>query len=113
MKGDDDYMKEEAPIKENMPNIENNLKESEEDRDKLFFEELKKMNEEEKLKETQIEEKTTGLDKILWSEIGFKERYYTEKFKISPQDFPEFKAQIQQAYVEALCWNFAYYYKGL
>jgi len=46
------------------------------------------------------------------SEIGYKERYYTEKFKINPQDFPEFKAQIQQAYVESLCWTFAYYYKG-
>ena len=46
-------------------------------------------------------------------EIGYKQRYYFEKFKIHPRDFMEFKMHIQQAYVEGLCWLFAYYYKGL
>ena len=55
-----------------------------------------------------IEEKDT----LLLGEIGYKERYYNEKFKIFPQDFPEFKILIKQAYIEALCWVFAYYYKG-
>lgn len=43
---------------------------------------------------------------------NYKEKYYQRKFKISPQDYPELKSQIKRSYVEALCWNFAYYYKG-
>lgn len=44
---------------------------------------------------------------------GFKETYYFEKFKVLPHEFPEFKKLIRKAYCEALCWVFAYYYKGI
>jgi 5'-3' exoribonuclease 2 len=51
-------------------------------------------------------------DDLRLGDSGFKRRYYGDKFKIGPDDFPEFRGLIQQSYVEALCWIFAYYYKG-
>ena len=52
-------------------------------------------------------------DDLRLGEQGFKRRYYWDKFKITSDDFPEFRNLIQQAYIEGLCWVFAYYYKGL
>ena len=31
---------------------------------------------------------------------------------MTPRDFPFFKKQIKQAYIEGLQWTFAYYFKG-
>lgn len=31
---------------------------------------------------------------------------------MSPRDFLEFKEAVQRSYIEALVWNFSYYYKG-
>jgi len=42
----------------------------------------------------------------------FKQQYYFQKFKVTPEEFPEFRKLIAKAYCEALCWIFAYYYKG-
>ena len=42
----------------------------------------------------------------------YKQKYYFEKFKVMPHELPEFRKLIQKAYCEALCWIFAYYYKG-
>lgn len=44
--------------------------------------------------------------------LSVKQEFYEQKFKMTPRDFPMFKQQIKQAYVEALCWTYAYYYKG-
>ncbi|KAI8331148.1 XRN 5'-3' exonuclease N-terminus-domain-containing protein [Chlamydoabsidia padenii] len=46
----------------------------------------------------------------LW-ENGWKERYYTLKFGLRPEDRAEIN-DVVKSYCEGLCWVFAYYYKG-
>lgn len=45
--------------------------------------------------------------------MSCKEKFYTEKFRIEPCDFTEFRCRISQAYLEALAWIALYYYKGV
>ena len=56
-------------------------------------------------------------DKIKLGETGWKERYYMEKFHVSPdvnnkQALYDLKEKIKQYYIEGLCWVFEYYYNG-
>ena len=52
------------------------------------------------------------MDKILFGTAGWKERYYLEKFHVSGEaETKDFCKQIKQAYIEGLCWVYAYYYK--
>lgn len=44
--------------------------------------------------------------------LGYKERWYKEKFGVEAKDHLEFIRGIRRSYAEALCWNYAYYYKG-
>ena len=55
-------------------------------------------------------------DKIKLGETGWKDRYYMEKFHVSPnvnnQALIDLKQKIKQYYIEGLCWVFEYYYNG-
>lgn len=52
-----------------------------------------------------------NLDTVrLWSP-GYRERYYEQKFKVSPDDL-EFRKKVADAYVEGLCWVLLYYFQG-
>lgn len=46
----------------------------------------------------------------LW-EPGYADRYYEQKFKVSPDDI-EFRHKVARAYVEGLCWATLYYFQG-
>ncbi|KIW46953.1 uncharacterized protein PV06_02571 [Exophiala oligosperma] len=46
----------------------------------------------------------------LW-ESGYAERYYEQKFHVSPDDF-EFRHKVARSYVEGLCWVLLYYFQG-
>ena len=47
----------------------------------------------------------------LW-EPGARERYYTSKFGIGPEEVDAMAQDVARAYVEGLCWVLAYYYRG-
>ena len=55
-------------------------------------------------------------DKIKLGEKNWKDRYYRQKFHVSPsvndKAFNDLKQKIKQYYVEGLCWVFEYYYNG-
>ena len=55
-------------------------------------------------------------DKIKLGETGWKDRYYMEKFHVSPnvnkKALIDLKQKIKQYYIEGLCWVFEYYYNG-
>lgn len=46
----------------------------------------------------------------LWEE-GYADRYYEQKFHVSPQDI-EFRHKVARAYVEGLAWVLLYYFQG-
>ena len=46
----------------------------------------------------------------LW-EDGYADRYYEQKFHVSPNDI-EFRHKVAAAYVEGLCWVLLYYLQG-
>jgi 5'-3' exoribonuclease 2 len=46
----------------------------------------------------------------LWEE-GYADRYYEQKFHVSPTDI-EFRHKVARAYVEGLCWVLLYYFQG-
>ncbi|KAG0131866.1 XRN 5'-3' exonuclease N-terminus-domain-containing protein [Tuber indicum] len=46
----------------------------------------------------------------LW-EPGYRERYYEQKFHVSP-DNVEFRNKVAASYVEGLCWVLLYYFQG-
>ena len=46
----------------------------------------------------------------LWEE-GYADRYYEQKFHVSPKDI-EFRHQVARDYVEGLCWVLLYYLQG-
>lgn len=46
----------------------------------------------------------------LW-ENGYQDRYYEQKFNVSP-DNKEFRKQVADAYIEGLCWVLRYYFQG-
>ena len=56
------------------------------------------------------------VDKIKLGETGWKDRYYLEKFHVSPnnneKDLIDLKQKIKKYYIEGLCWVFEYYYNG-
>ena len=53
-------------------------------------------------------------DNVKLGEEGWKDRYYLEKFKMSPKskDLPKLKEIIKQYYIEGISWVFEYYYNG-
>lgn len=56
------------------------------------------------------------VDKIKLGETGWKDRYYMEKFHVSPNNdqkaLDDLKQKIKKYYFEGLCWVFEYYYNG-
>lgn len=46
----------------------------------------------------------------LWEE-GYADRYYEQKFHVSPQDI-EFRHKVARSYVEGLSWVLLYYFQG-
>ena len=46
----------------------------------------------------------------LWEE-GYADRYYEQKFHVSPNDV-EFRHKVASSYVEGLCWVLLYYFQG-
>ncbi|XP_023232029.1 5'-3' exoribonuclease 2-like, partial [Centruroides sculpturatus] len=46
----------------------------------------------------------------LW-EPGWKDRYYSQKFQVSPENI-KFRQDVAQEYVKGLCWVLKYYYQG-
>lgn len=46
----------------------------------------------------------------LW-EPGFRDRYYANKFHVSPDD-KDFRRQVVSKYIEGVCWVLLYYYQG-
>ena len=46
----------------------------------------------------------------LWEE-GYADRYYEQKFKVSPDDI-EFRHKVARSYVEGLAWVLLYYFQG-
>ncbi|KAH8816297.1 putative 3' exoribonuclease [Xylogone sp. PMI_703] len=52
-----------------------------------------------------------ALDTVrLWEE-GYADRYYEQKFKVSPKDI-EFRHKVARAYAEGLAWVLLYYFQG-
>ena len=56
------------------------------------------------------------VDKIKLGEKNWKDRYYMQKFHVSPivndKAFNDLKQKIKKYYIEGLCWVFEYYYNG-
>ena len=56
------------------------------------------------------------IDKIKLGEVGWKDRYYMEKFHVSPKNNNKYlldlKKLIKKYYIEGLFWVFEYYYNG-
>ena len=56
------------------------------------------------------------VDNIKLGEIGWKDRYYMEKFHVSSsvnkKALIDLKQKVKQYYIEGLCWVFEYYYNG-
>ncbi|EER19448.1 5'-3' exoribonuclease, putative [Perkinsus marinus ATCC 50983] len=46
-------------------------------------------------------------------EHSWKQRYYTDKFHVTQEDFADFIPRIRKAYVEGICWVLQYYYQGV
>ena len=99
--------------------------EREEDNEKKDFslEELKKYGKQkfkmlldERIKQKSNQKASEYKDKIKYNEEGFKDRYYTEKFKINPnskKELSSLKQKIKKYYIEGICWVFEYYYNGV
>ena len=56
------------------------------------------------------------VDTIKLGENNWKDRYYRQKFHVSPdvndKAFNDLKQKIKKYYIEGLCWVFEYYYNG-
>ena len=56
------------------------------------------------------------VDTIKLGEKDWKDRYYKQKFHVSPnindKAFEDLKQKIKKYYIEGLCWVFEYYYNG-
>ncbi|KMT04929.1 hypothetical protein BVRB_7g170950 [Beta vulgaris subsp. vulgaris] len=55
-----------------------------------------------------------GRDKVKLGSLGWKLRYYEEKFTVEdPKEIEIKRKQIVQQYTEGLCWVLLYYYSGI
>ncbi|KAF5931203.1 hypothetical protein HYC85_032076 [Camellia sinensis] len=55
-----------------------------------------------------------GVDKVRLGSIGWKERYYKEKFCTeSKEDMENMRKAMVQKYTEGLCWVLQYYFSGV
>ena len=56
------------------------------------------------------------VDEIKLGQKDWKDRYYRQKFHVSPsvndKAFNDLKQKIKKCYIEGLCWVFEYYYNG-
>ena len=110
----------------NSEDIGGNLTSKEKEENLKYYFDLKKLklNEEEIfneiIKEAINEENNKKVaeyeDKIKLGKKGWKDRYYMEKFHVSPKSgekaLIDLKQKIKQYYIEGLCWVFEYYYNG-
>jgi 5'-3' exonuclease len=62
-------------------------------------------------KKQKVEREEPKQDSVKLWEDGWKERYYSEKFKAEPNDM-EIRKNVVLAYLEGLCWVLKYYYQG-
>ena len=83
---------------------------------KLHGEEVMKNIIKEAIYEENNKQVENYVDKIKLGEAGWKDRYYMEKFHVSPnvnkKALIDLKQKIKQYYIEGLCWVFEYYYNG-
>lgn len=61
--------------------------------------------------EEEEEEDKEPADDVRLHEDGWRDRYYLQKFKVSPED-TTFVKKVVAAYVTGLCWVLRYYYQG-
>ena len=100
--------------------IASNIMEKEE-KNEFSFDELKKNGKKkfENILKEKLHNKSNEIvkeykDTIKLGEEGWKDRYYQEKFKMSPlsHDLPKLKEIIKKFYIEGISWVFEYYYNG-
>jgi 5'-3' exoribonuclease 2 len=100
------FSEEEMKDKVELVNIvesENKLK-----LDKKKFKEVYKK----RVEQSQIVDEEKFPDDVRLGEPGWKERYYSKKFKIQKEETSEEKRYVVQSYVEGLMWVMKYYYEG-
>ncbi|KAI5299944.1 galactokinase, partial [Ascosphaera pollenicola] len=61
--------------------------------------------------ETKEAEDASPADDVRLWEDGYAERYYEQKFHVSPNDL-EFRHEVARRYVEGLAWVLLYYFQG-
>ncbi|XP_057535017.1 5'-3' exoribonuclease 3-like isoform X3 [Amaranthus tricolor] len=55
-----------------------------------------------------------GCDKVKLGSVGWKQRYYKEKFAVEdPKEVESMRKEIVQKYTEGLCWVFLYYFSTI
>ena len=83
---------------------------------KLHGEDIFKNIVKEAINEESRQKVSEYVDNIKLGELGWKDRYYMEKFHVSSsvneKGLKDLKQKIKQYYIEGLCWVFEYYYNG-